>query len=100
MTFADAFLTIEDFAPLVGRDILIDASPEPLLLHLESVRPSPDSGLGERREPFSLVFSTPWTVLLSEAAYPMQLKRGVGVVHIIPTQTGVGPKRFYHAVFN
>ena len=53
------------------------------------------------REPFALVFSTPWTVLLLEAQYQMQPIGGKPVpVYLIPTQSPPGDRRLYHAAFN
>ncbi|GAA0655316.1 DUF6916 family protein [Brevundimonas lenta] len=93
------FLTLEDFMPFVGREVLVDATPQPLAIRLDSAVPVIDTGLGQRT-PFTLTFSTPWTTLLTEAHYPIQVGKQVAVIHLIPTQTAPGPRRFYHAVFN
>ncbi len=93
-------LTIDDFRPFVGEAFAVHATPEPIGILLDKVTPQPGADWLPR-EPFSLVFSTPWSTLLVEGAYRMKSPRGDLVeVYIIPTQTMPGPRRLYHAVFN
>lgn len=93
-------LTVDDFLPHVGGSYSVEAAPEPIDIRLDEVlrRPRP---AWMAREPFLLVFSTPWTVLLVDATYRMSPEGGQPVeLHLIPTQTMAGERRFYHSVFN
>jgi hypothetical protein len=93
-------LTAADFEPHVGQDFLVEASPKPLLLRLDRIMMWPlDPQMP--RQPFMLVFTTPWTDLLLAAMYRMQPRRGRQIeMYLNPTQTAPGPCRYYHAVFN
>ncbi|KQW81826.1 DUF6916 family protein [Brevundimonas sp. Root1279] len=94
-------LTLADFESQVGHPWLVDATPQPIAVRLDSADRLKPNGLGAA-EPFILTFSTPWDALLSEGHYVMRA-RGDGPplsVHLIPTQTPPGPRRAYHAVFN
>jgi Domain of unknown function (DUF6916) len=93
-------LTAADFEPHVGEDFLVDASPKPLRIRLEKVMLRPiDPQM--RRQPFMLIFTTPWTDLLLAAMYRMQPSGGRQVeLFLSPTQTAPGERRYYHAVFN
>lgn len=93
-------LTIDDFKPHVGEAFAVDATPEPIRILLDKVTPQPGPSWLPR-EPFSLVFSTPWGTLLAEGSYRMKSPRGdLLEVYVIPTQTLPGPRRYYHSVFN
>jgi hypothetical protein len=93
-------LTVDDFLPYVGATYRVETVPKPVDIRLDELR----RGRGEPwmvREPFALVFSTPWTVMLLEAQYQMQPIGGKPVpVYLIPTQSPPGDRRLYHAVFN
>jgi hypothetical protein len=93
-------LAAADFEPHVGREFLVDATPKPLALRLEKVLPQP--GHPELlRQPFMLVFTTPWRDLLLQATYRMQPSGGRPVeLFLSPTQTAPGERRYYHAVFS
>jgi hypothetical protein len=93
-------LTAAEFEPHVGKEFLVDATPKPLPIRLEKVvlQPGP---VDLPRQPFMLIFTTPWRVLLLEAIYRMQPHGGRQVeLFISPTQTAPGERRYYHAVFN
>jgi hypothetical protein len=93
-------LAIEDFKPFEGEAFVVDATPEPIRIKLDEAQAMPGPDWMER-EPFTLLFSTPWDTLLVEGNYRMKSPRGDLVeVYIIPTQTAFGPRRSYHAVFN
>ena len=93
-------LTAADFEPHVGKAFVVDAQPKPVEIRLERIEHGRyDTGL--MRHPFTLVFTSPWTVLLVSAVYRMQPADGRPIeVFLIPTQTAPGLQRFYHAVFN
>jgi hypothetical protein len=93
-------LSAGDFAPYVGKSYRVGTKPEPIDIRLERIIAKPMED-GRLREPFILVFSSPWSVLLVEAEYRMQPEGGAPVqMHIIPTQTPPSDRRFYHAIFN
>lgn len=93
-------LTMEHFLPHVGQTYRVQAAPEPVDIRLDEVRRSPKA-VWMPRDPFSLVFSTPWNVLLVEASYAMQPHGGDPItLHLIPSLSVPGDRRFYHAVFN
>lgn len=89
------------FTPFVGRQWLVDAQPKPITIQLDQVD-NVRGGMPGGRDPFVLVFSTPWDTLLIEGHYPMRPGPDAEAVsiHLIPTQTPPGPRRNYHAVFN
>ena len=89
------------FTPFTGRQWLVDAQPKAISIQLDqvdNVRGGPAGG----RDPFVLIFSTPWDTLLVEGHYLMRPGADAEAVsiHLIPTQTGPGARRLYHAVFN
>src|SRR4051812_6632602 len=95
-----ALLTAADFQPHVGKNFLVDATPKPLTIRLDKVllQPGPPE---QPRQPFMLIFTTPWRDLLLEATYRMQPDGGSSVeVFVSPTQTAPGKRRYYHAIFN
>lgn len=93
-------LTVDDFKPHSGETYRVDATPEPIGIHLDAVQVGIAPNWVER-EPFTLQFSTPWDVLLVEGNYRMKSPRGDLVeLYLIPTQTAPGPRRHYHSVFN
>ena len=94
------FLTAADFEPHVGKDFLVEAAPKPLRIHLERIMLQPGDPQMSR-QPFMLIFTTPWTDLLLAAMYKMRPDDGRQVeLFLSPTQTAPGPRRYYHAVFN
>jgi hypothetical protein len=93
-------LTAADFEPHVGKDFLVDATPKPLRIRLETVVLRPNDP-EIQRQPFMLIFTTPWSDLLLEGMYRMQPNGGRQVeMYLNPTQTAQGPRRFYHAMYN
>ena len=93
-------LTIDVFLPYVGATYRVEAAPKPVDIRLDALR----RGRGEPwmvREPFVLVFSTWWTVMLLEAQYQIQPIGGKPIpVYLIPTQSPPGDRRLYHSVFS
>jgi hypothetical protein len=94
-------LTIDDFAAHVGETFAVETTPQPVGIVLEAI----DTGPGEAwmaRQPFVLVFSSPWEVLLVEAQYLVK-PAGIGpgmTLHLMPINTPPGGRRRYQAVFN
>ena len=93
-------LSAADFEPHVGETFLVEAQPQPVEIRLEKILHGRfDTGL--TRPPFTLIFTSPWTVLLVSALYRMQPNGGRPIeVFLVPTQTAPGQQRYYHAVFN
>ena len=93
-------LTVDDFLPHVGATYLVQATPKPIEIVLENIQRFP----GEAwlpREPFMLSFSSVWGALLLEGRYTLQRPGSSPVeLHIIPTQTAPGERRYYHVVIN
>jgi hypothetical protein len=89
------------FTPFVGRQWLVSAQPKDITLQLDEVD-NLRGGMPGGRDPFVLIFSTPWDTLLVEGHYLMRPGHDAEAVsiHLIPTQTAPGPRRSYHAVFN
>ena len=94
-------LTAPLFRAFVGRDWLVDTQPAPVKIKLDAVDDL-KGGMPGGRDPFILIFSTPWDTLLVEGQYLMRPGDDAEAVevHLIPTQTAPGPRRLYHAVFN
>jgi hypothetical protein len=93
-------LTAADFEPHVGKIFLVDARPKPLEIRLEKIVYRPDD-MAVTRQPFMLIFTSPWNAFLLEANYRMQPNGGSPVeMFLVPTQTAPGDRRYYHAVFN
>jgi len=93
-------LTAADFEPYVGKIFVVDAQPKPLEIRLEKILRQPHDP-AVARQPFVLIFTSPWNALLVDAMYSMQPNGGRPVqLVLIPTQTGPGERRYYHAVFN
>ena len=95
-----ALLTAADFEPHLGKAFVVDAQPKPVEIRLERIEHGRyDTGL--TRHSFTLIFTSPWSVLLVSALYRMQPADGRPIeVFLIPTQTAPGLQRYYHAVFN
>lgn len=89
------------FRPFVGRQWEVDTQPKAISIQLDQVDDL-RGGMPGARDPFVLIFSTPWTDLLVEGHYMMRPGPDAEAVpiHLIPTQTAPGPRRQYHAVFN
>jgi hypothetical protein len=94
-------LTVADFEPHVGKVFLVEAHPKPLEIRLEKIVRRPDDAVLVTRQPFMLIFTSPWNALLLEAYYRMQPDGGRPVeMFLIPTESAPGERRYYHAVFN
>ena len=92
-------VTVDSFKDYVGVDYLFQAQPEPVRVRLDDIKVgfSPDWA---ERQAFSLSFSTPFDTFLGEGEYRVKTPGGeVLEIYLIPTQTAVGPRRHYHAVF-
>jgi len=94
-----ALVTPEDFVPWVGRTVRIDSAPHPVDLVLARLdRMMPITG-ADFREPFSLVFESPWNVVLMDTSYCFDCGRGgpyaIHVTQIPPR----GRTRRYQAIF-
>lgn len=96
----DQLLTIDDFAPLVGRIFEVETVPKPIEMRLEKLTRRPMNPLSAR-EPFVLTFSTPLDTLLVQATYRMHCGRdGSFEIFLTPTQAPwERTRRLYHAVF-
>lgn len=93
-------LTAADFEPHVGKTFLVDAQPKPLEIRLEKIVYGRDNPV-VARQPFILIFTSPWNDLLLSAYYRIQPYGGHPVeMCLVPTQTEPGERRYYHAVFN
>jgi hypothetical protein len=93
-------LTAADFEPHVGKIFVVDTQPKPLEIRLEKIVYRRDD-LVVTRQPFILIFTSPWNDLLLSATYRMQPNGGRPVeMCLAPTQTEPGVRRYYHAVFN
>jgi hypothetical protein len=96
---AAPILTPADFEPLIGGDFIADATPEPINIRLDEVARRATFNPAFR-EPFTLIFSTPWSTLLIEGNYRLRTPRGNSIeLFLNPTLTPPGERRFYHAVF-
>jgi uncharacterized protein DUF6916 len=93
-------LTAADFEPHVGQIFVVNAQPKPLEIRLEKIVYQHDD-MVVARQPFMLIFTSPWNDLLLSAVYRMQPNGGRPVeMFLVPTQTAPGDRRYYHAVFN
>jgi hypothetical protein len=93
-------LTAADFEPHVGKIFVVDAQPKPLEIRLERIATLPDD-TAVTRQPFTLIFTSPWSEMLIPAVYRMQPSDGGPFEFFLtPTQTGPGERRYYHAMFN
>jgi len=93
-------LTAADFEPYLGKIFLVDAQPKPLEIRLERIAVLPGDA-AMMRQPFTLIFTSPWSELLIAANYRMQPSGGGPFEFVLtPTQTAPGERRYYHAAFN
>ena len=93
-------LTAGDFEPFIGQTFRVEASPEALEIQLDAVERRPRL-TWMLREPFTLLFSTPSSVLLEEGSYRMQPEGGEPLdIYVIPIQELSSDRRAYQAVFN
>ena len=93
-------LAAADFEPHVGKDYVVDAVPKPVTVRLEKIIVRPIHA-DLPRQPFTLVFTTPWRDLLLEAMYRMQPAVGPPIeLFLSPTLTAPGERRYYQAVFS
>jgi hypothetical protein len=95
-------MTLGEFAPMVGQNLLADCNPQPVELKLTSAKPLPHLAPIER-PPFLLVFRTPAEVLLITGTYAM--KCGEWGPDLIYIEQMASPDlkddgHYYQAVFN
>lgn len=100
MTFDSQTLTALLFQSEVGHTFIAQTVPEPVELQLlrvvEGRRTSTDF-----RSPFSLIFTSPWSVLLMEAQYLLKSASGREyMLHLCPIVSPPGGLRHYQASFN
>ncbi|MBI1407809.1 MAG: hypothetical protein GC145_16975 [Caulobacter sp.] len=79
----------------------MDANPQPIPLRLEEVLANPGEAWMER-QPFTLVFSSPWEALLIEGLYQIRIDAGAAPVelYLMPINAPPGPRRLYQSVMN
>ena len=95
-------MTIGEFAPMVGQNLLADCSPRPVEIKLMSATPLPHLAPIER-PPFILIFRTVAEVQLVTGTYAMKLGEwGPDLIYIecmgSPDLKDNG--HYYQAVFN
>ena len=93
-------LTAKMFASEVGQVFTAETVPEPVQLTLlrlvEGSAPNPGF-----RTPFSLIFTTPMSVLLLEAQYRLKSASGKEyLLHLSPIGSPLDGQRHYQAQFN
>jgi hypothetical protein len=95
-------MTIGEFTPMVGQNLLADCSPAQVELKLVSAKPLPNLAQIER-PPFLLIFRTVPEILLVTGTYAMKCGEwGPDLIYIEQTASP-DPKdegHFYQAVFN
>jgi hypothetical protein len=95
-------MTLDEFTPMVGQNLLADCNPKPVELKLVSAEPLRHLAPVERA-PFILIFRTPPEVLLVTGIYAMRCGEwGPDLIYIERTMAP-DPKDdgcFYQAVFN
>ena len=95
-------MTIDEFLPMLGRNVLADCSPQPVELKLVEVRPLPNHARIDR-PPFILIFRTPPEVMLVMGTYAMKCGEwGPDLIYIEPVAApDIKDKgHFYQAIFN
>lgn len=95
-------LTIDHFAPLVGKDFTADCDPKAAILNLVEAAPLTDRGV-VARPPFILVFFTPPETRLLAGSYHMQCGNfGPAQIYIEDMVPPPGSEAgyYYQAVFN
>ncbi|MCW2544118.1 MAG: hypothetical protein JWM40_1670 [Frankiales bacterium] len=90
-----ARLTINDFAPQLGKDFSVDTGDSSCTLRLVEVTPAAEAPEGGGWVPFSLVFDGPAEPLLPQATYRLEDPDGRPMdVFLVPIATAR-----YEAVF-
>ena len=95
-------MTLDEFTPMVGLNLLADCNPKPVELKLVSAKPLPHLAPIERA-PFILVFRSPAEIVLVTGIYAMKFGEwGPDLIYIeemmTPDLNDNG--HFYQAVFN
>jgi hypothetical protein len=93
---------LEEFVPLVGKEIIADCSPAKIALTLVEAVPIRHPGVTDR-PPFSLMFRSAPDALLVSGIYRLQCEAfGPDLVHLSPilAPPGAQPGYYYEAVFN
>ena len=95
-------MTLAEFAPMVGQNLIADCSPKPVELKLVSATPLTHYAPIER-PPFILIFRTPAQILLVGGIYAMRCGEWGPDLIYIDGVISPDPKddgHFYQAVFN
>jgi hypothetical protein len=95
-------IALEEFAPLVGKDMLADCTPKPIELVLVEAHPLRPSAFSSR-QPFVLVFRSRPEILLVSGNYVMRCGAfGPDLIYIsqIAQPPGGQLGNYYQAVFN
>jgi hypothetical protein len=95
-------MTLDEFMPMLGQNLLADCSPQPVELKLTAVRPLTNHARLDR-PPFVLVFRTPPQILLVAGVYAMRCGDwGPDLIYIeqMAAPEAKDDGHFYQAVFN
>lgn len=92
-------VTPEDFEPWLGRPVRIDSAPRPIELLLARIDRMPPIVGADFREPFSMLFEAPWSVLLLDATYAFDCGRGGPYAFHVTQLLPRGRTRRYQAIF-
>ena len=95
-------MTLDEFKPMVGRNLLADCNPQPIELKLVSAEPLPHLAPIERA-PFILIFRTPPEILLVTGTYAMKCGEwGPALIYIERTMSPdlKDDGYYYQAIFN
>lgn len=95
-------MTLDEFTPLVGREILLDSTPEPVRITLVEADSLPHDGHSER-PPFALTFRSAPDALLIDGVYTMRaagLEPAAVFISSLGAPIGAAPGYYYQAIFN
>jgi hypothetical protein len=95
-------MLLDEFEPLVGRQLLVDCDPRSATLTLTEAYPLRQAAFGDR-QPFMLIFRSEPEVVLVSGSYVMRCGLfGPASIHILPVAPTLGgpPGNYYQAVFN
>ncbi|UYY77082.1 DUF6916 family protein [Sphingomonas sp. R1] len=92
-------VTPEDFEPWVGRMVRLNTAPRPVEILLARLQRLPPIVGADFREPFELIFETPWQVVLADDNYECDCGHGgpyfIHLSQILPRKQ----TRRYQALF-
>jgi hypothetical protein len=95
-------MTLDEFAPLVGGEILLDSAPEPVRITLVQAEPLPHDGHFDR-PPFALTFRSAPDALLVDGAYTMRaagLEAAAVFISSLAAPIDAPAGYYYQAIFN